>query len=177
MGKHNFVQVDAVVSKYFEAEDLYGAKVSKAFPNALTDINDAGNCIALGLGTAAVFHLMRVVEWGLRALCRNLKVTEIKEKPIAYATWDDVIKKLPEVVETKINGMSRGPKKQKAQEFYFPALKELTGFKDAWRNHVMHVRREYTVKDAEAVSSHVDSFMNLLADYGIHELARKKGKK
>jgi hypothetical protein len=168
MAKHNFVQVDAKVSHYFEANDLYGAKVSKAFPNALADIREAGNCIARELGTAAVFHLMRVVEWGIRALCNNLKITKIKKgHPIEYATWDDLVKELPDVVISKIDNMSRGPKKQKAQEFYHPAIQEISGFKDAYRNHVMHTRKAYTSKDADAISDHVGRFMNLLADYGI----------
>lgn len=77
-------------------------------------------------------------------------------------------------VDAKIKVMSRGPRKQKAQEFYHPTLKEVNGFKDAWRNHVVHVRREYATKDAEGVSSHVGRFMNLLADYGIRETARRK---
>ena len=148
--------------------------MSKAFPNSLTDMRQAGNCIALGLDTAAVFHLMRVVEWGLRALCKNLKVSEIKKGPIEYATWDAILEKLPDVVDAKLRVMSRGPKKQKAQEFYHPTLKEINGFKDAWRNHVMHVRREYMSKDAEAISAHVDRFMNLLANNGIRESFRRK---
>jgi len=171
---HKFVQINQTLARYFDAPALYGDSVAKACPSSATDIQDAGNCIALGLGTAAVFHLMRVVEWGLRALCRDLKVSEVKKGPIEYATWEAILEKMPEAVDVKIKAMSRGPRKQKAQEFYHPALKEINGFKDAWRNHVMHVRREYTAKDAEALSSHVERFMKLLADYGVREAARRK---
>jgi hypothetical protein len=169
MFSHRFIQVESLVRNYLDAVGMFG-KIISAFPSAKPDIQDAGDCIAVALNTAAVFHLMHVVEWGLRALCVNLKVTKIKKGPMEYATWDDILKKLPDAVDAKVNAMSRGPKKQKAQEFYYPALKEIRGFKDAWRNHIMHTRASYTLEDALAVFSHVQRFMQGLADYGIKEV-------
>lgn len=123
---------------------------------------------------AAVFHLMRVVEFGLRALCDDLGVTEIKKGPVEYATWDAILQKLPEHVDKKINAMSRSPKKQAAQAFYFPALKEINGFEDAWRNHIMHSRSAYNSADSLAVFSHVDRFMRSLAEYGLRAKRNRK---
>jgi hypothetical protein len=56
-----------------------------------------------------------------------------------------------------------GRQKQDTQEFYFPLLHELRGFKDAFRNHVMHARQSYTQQDAVAVLDYVDRFMQALA--------------
>jgi hypothetical protein len=167
MFSHRFVQVVGDGRDYLDSESLFGKAVLSAFPKAQDDIVNAGNCIAVELNTAAVFHLMHVVEWGLRALCNNLKVVKIKSGPVQYATWDDILKKLPEAVEAKIGAMARGPKKQKAQEFYFAALKDVKGFKDAWRNHILHTRASYECEDAMAVWVHVEQFMKGLADYGI----------
>jgi hypothetical protein len=47
---------------------LFGPKVAAAFPSqeATYEIQETGSCLALGRNTAAVFHLMRVLEKGLR---------------------------------------------------------------------------------------------------------------
>jgi len=50
--------------QYFEQEMLFGLEVCLTFGEAQEDIKDAGNCLAADLNTAAVFHLMRVVEYG-----------------------------------------------------------------------------------------------------------------
>ncbi len=91
MMQHKFVQIDKKLSQYFENKNLFDSKVSKAFRNASADIVEAGNCLAVGLDTAAVFHLMRVVEWGLRAFATDLGLLEIsvghkdnKTVPIAW---------------------------------------------------------------------------------------------
>ena len=59
--------------------------------------------------------------------------------------------------------MRPGKVKQSAQEFYYPALQDVRGIKDAWRNHVMHTRREYTALEADAILEHVKRLMATLA--------------
>jgi hypothetical protein len=44
----------------FLVNDLLGASVARALPLAADDTEHAGECLAVGLHTAAVFHLMRV---------------------------------------------------------------------------------------------------------------------
>jgi hypothetical protein len=153
-------------------KNFLGESVSAAFPSAVEDIEESGNCLALECSTAAVFHLMRVVEWGLRALARSLGVKSIKAnnkpgnknyRPLEYSEWEKIIGELQERIESKLAKAKRGPAKQRLQEFYFPALQDIRAFKDAWRNHVMHTRASYTAADAEAVFSHVKRFMQSLA--------------
>jgi hypothetical protein len=174
MTRHQFVQITPSLLGHFGNKAAFGEVVAEAFPDAMRDAEDAGNCIAVGSDTAAVFHLMRVVEFGLRALCGDLKVKQVKKGPVEYATWDSILNSLPDVVAKKINAMQRGPKKQIAQEFYYPALKEINGFKDAWRNHIMHSRSAYNSADALAVFSHVDRFMRSLGEYGLRDRRTKK---
>jgi hypothetical protein len=45
---------------------LCGADVADKFPAAVPDILEAGNCYALARPTACVFHLMRVIPYGMR---------------------------------------------------------------------------------------------------------------
>src|SRR5436309_10023407 len=73
-------------AEYFEKDALFGGEVSQAFPSAWEDIRDAGNCIAADLHTAAVFHLMRVGELGMRALARHLRVKVQKTRKAKAST-------------------------------------------------------------------------------------------
>lgn len=69
VAKCRFVVVDNAKWEFLEpgssyiqgAVNLFGENVSKNFPSANKDIKEAGNCLALNLNSAAVFHLMRVV--------------------------------------------------------------------------------------------------------------------
>lgn len=145
----------------------FGKTVSDAFPSASTDVLEAGNCLALDRSTAAVFHLMRAVEWGMRALCAHLGFARLKSRkggkvrftPVSHAEWEAMLNELHIRVDAKMNRLSRGKEKQTTQEFYYPILQDLRGFRDAWRVHTMHTRRDYTFKDAEAIYGHVRRFM------------------
>lgn len=177
MRKHKFVQIVAEHTKYLNCKTAFSKQVADSFPSARVDAYEAGNCICVGLGSAAVFHLMHVVEWGFRSLANSLGMTDVvtnwkknETTPIEFAQWERILQQLPEYVESKINSFPRGPKKQRAQEFYHGALQDIGGFKDAWRNHVMHTRRHYSTTDAIAVYSHVERFMKSLADHGIEEV-------
>jgi len=52
--------------------------------------------MAIEANTAAVFHLMRVAEHGLRTLAYDRRI-KVPKGPIELATWDDVIKQLEKV--------------------------------------------------------------------------------
>jgi hypothetical protein len=167
-----FVEIPKDYTEYLDNESLLGLNVRSAFKSAAPDIVEAGNCIAIDCGTAAVFHLMRVAEWGLRALCVHLKVLRIPKSkkpgekrytPLEYSQWERILTEAREAIEKKIGKMRAGPVRQEAQEFYYSLLQDLNGFKDAWRNHVMHTRATYTRKGAEDVYDHVKRFMALLA--------------
>jgi hypothetical protein len=66
-------------------------------------------------------------------------------------------------VQGKIDALPPGPEKQELQEFYFPLLSDIRGFKDAFRNHVMHTRKTYTQEAANDVLEQVKRFLTLLA--------------
>jgi hypothetical protein len=71
---------------YCEQEKLFGEEVYNSFEVARREIKDAGNCLAADLGTAAVFHLMRTAEFGMRALAQERHV-KIKNRQLDYADW------------------------------------------------------------------------------------------
>jgi hypothetical protein len=61
------------------------------------------------------------------------------------------------------HGMPRGPIKDAMQAFYNGAVGQLHGFKDTYRNVVMHVRRSYDELDALRAINLVREFMNGLS--------------
>lgn len=173
--KLKFVLVPHDRTEYLDRPDLFGEAVSAAFPSATNDIREAGNCLAAGCDTAAVFHLMRAVEWALRRFCLYFGFKQVRNKwnkatkrydeyvPIAYATWEKVLSGLKPAIDGKIDKMRRKDEKQAAQECFLGAWQEIQAIKDVWRNHVAHTRKDYGPKDADAVMDHVRRLMTSLA--------------
>jgi hypothetical protein len=167
-----FIQIDSDFSSYVDNDNLFGPEVSAVFRSAVPDIREAGNCIAIDCGTAAVFHLMRAVECALRALCVHLGVTRIRRsnKPkdakyvlIAWAQWGKMLNTCEARVKDRMDKLGPGKRKQEMQELYIPLVQDIRGFKDAFRNHVMHSRKYYSQQDAKAILGHVKRFMLSLA--------------
>ena len=48
--------------------EFYGPGVVESFSSAVGDMEEAVKCYSRGCSTASVFHLMRVMETGVRAL-------------------------------------------------------------------------------------------------------------
>lgn len=80
-------------AEWYENKDGFSVEVSNAFRSAIEDIKEAGTCYATGRYTACVFHLMRVLEHGLKVLAKDAGLTVEKK------TWGKIIEK----IEIKIN--------------------------------------------------------------------------
>ncbi len=165
---------------FINSEALFGNKVRKEFPSAAPDIKESGNCMAVGLNTAAIFHLMRAVEHGIRALAQHFNVKVIgkkKKTPVDMATWDQAITEIDRRISKKLRSvipLSGQPKHQTATKrpkskleadkvFYRTVIHELLAFKDVWRNHVMHTHGAYTDEDVMHAYAHTRAFMERLA--------------
>ena len=83
-----FLFVEPHRAKFYENDDLISEKVLKAFPKASHEMRMAGNSFAASLDTATVFHCMRAVEIGLRALAKDLNLTF--PKPVELVQWQDI---------------------------------------------------------------------------------------
>ncbi|HZQ47853.1 MAG TPA: hypothetical protein VFC07_12620, partial [Verrucomicrobiae bacterium] len=153
---------------FFEKDSLFGRDVQLKFPSATNEIRDIGNCMALDLHTAAVFHCMRVVEHGLRALAIHLKV-KVKY-PLEFAEWGVIIKGIDRKL-ADLQPKARGKKKAEALEFYRLANDDCNMFKDVWRNSVMHTRGRFPEHEALGVFLRVQSFMQRLSQRNIGEVS------
>ena len=127
------------------------------------EIMDAVDCYGLDKTTAAVFHLMRVAEYGLRALARERKVKLPKGKPLEWGTWQDLIKEVKASAEIIAKTKRAGAGKDEALAFYNGAVAHFDSFKDKYRNAVSHVRKRYDATEAEQAIRQVRDFMNGLS--------------
>jgi hypothetical protein len=168
----NAIQVELKQYLYYQYPKQKGDKLRSwkddwssaitAFPTIERDVFDATDCYAAGHGTASVFHSMRVVEHGLRALAKERKIRLPKNKQVEWANWQDIIRELDKEIE--IVGRKRaGASKDAALAFYSGARADLNGFKDEYRNLVMHVRGNYDDLHALRALTNVHSFMERIA--------------
>jgi len=163
LASRKFAMIENQKGDFLEHDNLFGELVGKKFPSAAADIKEAGNCLAVGLDTAAVFHLMRVVEYGLRALATKLNIP-IPADELEYAQWQTIIDQIYTSVRVLTNSPPGSPKeKSELREFYNGVMSEFSGFKDVWRNNIMHTRGKYNEFEAKGVFERVHDFMKRLA--------------
>lgn len=137
--------------------------ICEAFPDVEVDTFCATDCYALGHATASVFHSMRVAEVGLRAIAKERRIKLAKNKSVDWACWQEIIKALDDEIKTIGLKWRAGSRKDAALEFYSGARADLNGFKDEYRNLVMHVREAYDEHQAARALSRVHDFMSRLA--------------
>lgn len=149
----------------FNDRDKDWEKTLKAFPSKAVrfEIESGIDTYALGHPTAAVFHFMRIAEFGLRALARVCKV-KLKKGPIEWQTWQDLITAINKRAEQILQNQRKGPKKDAALGFYNGAVQHFAGFKDQYRNAVSHARVVYAPWQAEMAMRQVRDFMNSLSE-------------
>jgi hypothetical protein len=161
-----FAQIEPDKQRIVFNLPLSWKKIWDAIPECKWDTDEAFYCYALERHTAAVFHGMRVAEYGLRFIARQVGVRltdKGKRQPIEYATWDKVIDGIKRKIE-KARQQSHGPKKSKTLQFYSSAAENCTYIRDIWRNEVSHTRGAYNEGEALGVLERVRSFMDLLAN-------------
>lgn len=159
-----FVFIPPDKATVYEQMTSAWAPVWKQFPNAVYDTTQAVGCYAVEHYTASIFHFMRVTEVGLRALARRMKVTLPKRKQLEWAQWLEILKAMSAKADAIQSSRKAGRAKDELLEFYRGAIGEFMGFKDAYRNHVMHARKNYDLRHATRVLTHVTDFMQRLAE-------------
>lgn len=163
LGRQLFFHYEPAKAALLRQVDANWDKVLKAFKNAEQDIRQGVHCYASGHDTAAVFHMMRVAEHGLRALARERRVTLHRDKPLTHENWLKII----EEIEKKAGEIQRtapaGDGKEVALAFYNGALAHLRALKDKYRNRVMHAREIFNPHEAADAMFHTKSLMEGLS--------------
>ena len=145
---------------HFNNLEVISDRTKENFPSIFRELRQAGNCIVGDLPTASVFHAMRALEIGLRALALQLEVSF--PHPIELEQWHNII----EAIESKITNIVRQPKgklKNDDLRFYSGAAIQFRYFKDAWRNHVSHARETYSDNEALEVLRHTVEFFEAIS--------------
>ncbi len=141
---------------FFGGQSLLGDEVAKRFPSLGTDIEEAGKCLGCGRATAAVFHLMRVLEGGVQEFGVRLEVT-LLDKHNCEKSWNQLI----EQADKAIRALEKGDPDVVALA-QVSAL--LYAVKLAWRNEVMHPKALYTDDEAEDIFRATKAFMNKVVE-------------
>jgi hypothetical protein len=155
-----FFRIPTAGQQYFQQAALFGPDVDVAFPSAADDVEHAGTCLALGQDNASVFHSMRVLERGLKAIAGKLGVDFDRKN------WANVIDQVEAAVTTKGTAAGIDPNERK---LYAEAAVHFRFVKDAWRNDVMHLGDPYDAGRALSILTHVREFVQALAEAGLVE--------
>jgi len=139
MEQRKFLALSREDDKYFTGE--FPSAVLERFPEIGFDADEAGKCLALERPTACVYHLMRVTEYALQAIGKQLGIRD--ERP----NWEPII--------TKIDAELKKPYKERQykgmSDFLAHVSAHINAVKVAWRNRVMHVERKHTPEEAREI--------------------------
>jgi hypothetical protein len=151
--------LDLEKRRYYESSTLlFGIDVADKFISVMFELDEAAKCLAFGRPTACVFHLMRIMEIGVRATARCLAIPD-PIKP-AERNWGHILGEIWKGVSAKWPTTSA----RIGDGLLFEELHaSLDAVKNPWRNATMHVERKYTDDEAEHVFMAVRGFMMKLA--------------
>ena len=151
-----FLYVPMEEAKYYGRTQAFGPKVDRRFPDLEADIGEAGDCIAIGKPTAAVFHLMRVMESLVQQFGAQLGVPAVSD-----LNWQKIL----DQINKHIKALPESNKNEKENKAKLSAASaHLFNVKLAWRNPTMHPKSTYTAEEASGIYDCVKRFAEHLAD-------------
>jgi hypothetical protein len=157
--RRSFFHLPGDKSPYYKADKLFGPEVDAKFPDpdAREDLSEAGNCFAVDRFTACVFHLMRVMERGVRDFGARLG---IPEKITHQKEWGRILNAADGKIKNLAFKTARSRKKRQAYSELWALLDRV---REAWRNPTMHPKASYTEAEAKDIIDSVKAFMTRLA--------------
>jgi hypothetical protein len=159
VGRKVFVLAPQDEGYYVQATPLFGSAMSSQFPSVVYDMEESGKCRALGRNTASVFHAIRCLEAGIRALSRCLKIPDPTRS--GGRNWGAMLKTLKDGIDSKwpVNSARLAGD----GEFFDNAYAALAAMQNPWRNATMHLDHKYTEEEARHVFDVVNGFMRKVA--------------
>jgi hypothetical protein len=146
--------------QYEQTSPLLGQEFANKFSReGAYELDEAAKCLALGRSTAAVFHLMRLMEIGIKSIARCLRIPD-PIKP-AERNWGFVLGEIKKGIENK---WSTSASRNSGDGAFFESLyATLDAVRNPWRNATMHVESKYTEAEAQHIFNAVAGFMRKLA--------------
>ena len=150
-----FLYIPPIAARFYGVKQAFGSDVDTKFPEAISDIEESGDCIAVGRSTAGVFHLMRVMERALQKLGAQLGVENTSEK-----NWQNIL----DEVNKRVRALPEATIVEKSLKVEYATVgANLFNVKLAWRNPVMHPKDSYGPEEAVEIYETVKAFMRHLA--------------
>ncbi len=157
---HKLFAIEDANARYFDQkEPVFGIEVAEKFPSLAYDIEEAGRCLALERSTASVFHSIRSLEGGIRALSRCLRIpdpTRANDR-----SWGNALKSLNGQITSRWPGSSA--RLNGDGQFFDTAYAALAAMQNPWRNATMHLDQKYTQEEARHILEVVGGFMRRLS--------------
>jgi hypothetical protein len=123
-------------------EPLFGKDFETNFPSAAFEVDEAAKCMAFARYTAAIFHLMRCMEIGVRTVAKSLG----KPDPIGHdRNWFMMLRSIKDAMNAKTK---TGSWQAEDKEIFESAYASLDATRVAWRNTTMHIENKYTGEEA-----------------------------
>jgi hypothetical protein len=157
-----FLKIDASKISYAAADWLLDTPIESIFPSTIKEFQRAGRCFALDENTACMFHLMRVVDFGLRSVATRLGIE------YSARAWDGIGKAIVRKMEDKYHDKTMDWKA--TEPIYAEVLTDIQAISRGHRNPVLHeLEKTYEEKEAQYMLTVVEGFMTHLAANGFKE--------
>lgn len=158
-----FLVVPSDKASFFDIDWLRNTSLFDAFPTAVfPEMQNAGRCYAFGQNEACMFHLMRIVDYGLRLVAASLTI------PYDARNWMGIGDAIQKNMEAKYSVKTSDWKQ--SEPFYASILTDIQAISRGHRNPVIHeIEKKYDDKEAHYMLVVVEAFMSHLAKHGLKE--------
>ncbi len=158
MKSRKFFSIEPGKQPLLNGENLLGAEVTKAFPSATIDIEEAGKCLAFERWTAAVFHLSRVAEIATVQIGKRVGYESHKEG------FGEVLRYMDAQLEkVRKDYKNASPLFKGDIEFLAAVTVQMHAVNQAWRQRVAHLDKKYTEEEALRIWSATKGLMEQMA--------------
>lgn len=149
LSHHVFLRMES--PQYYGKSPQFAQLVTEIYPEVAYDVVEAGNCLAMDRGTACVFHLTRIMEFGLQKIGQRLKIEKMQNK-----SWQQVLNH----ISTSVSRMPEStPVLRKKKESYNEMIALFEAVKTAWGDAEIEPKPVYSTKEAETLLCAVNKFM------------------
>jgi len=157
-----FLKLDHGKVSYADQKWLLDTDIETAFPSTITEFQHAGRCYAYDESTACMFHLMRVVDFGLRSVALSLGIIYNNR------AWDGLGKAITAKMDDKYQ--NKAEDWRKVEPMYAEILTDIQAISRGHRNPVLHeLEKKYEPKEAQYMLTVVEGFISHLAKNGFKE--------
>jgi hypothetical protein len=144
--KRTFLVLDIETERFYSNQLLAGEKFKENWPKANAELIEAGNCFALNRYTGCVCHLMRSLEYALKSIEAELRITPPPPGP--GNTWGSIIQRI-EVKKGRRGSTNPSAEWAANANFYDNCLTFFCAIKSACRDKTFHVEATYDKAGAQ----------------------------